>query len=168
MKPIIAPDLRVLFVAINPATAALSSGQPFAAPTNMFWRLLHVSGLTRHCYLPSEAEHLLDEGIGLVSMVDRATKKASELRANELFMGGRRLALTVKRYHPRTIALLGLTLVPFVLPDANEPGPGLKRTTVGRARLFVLPNPSGRNRSYPGFAAKLPWYRRLASILDDM
>jgi TDG/mug DNA glycosylase family protein len=28
--------------------------------------------------------------------------------------------------------------------------------------VFVLPNPSGRNRAYPGFAAKLHWYRELA------
>jgi len=30
------------------------------------------------------------------------------------------------------------------------------------AAVFVLPNPSGRNRAYPGFAAKLRWYRELA------
>jgi len=55
-----------------------------------------------------------------------------------------------------------LTLLPFVLPDANEPGPGRKHATFAEATVFVLPNPSGRNRSYPGFAGKLPWYQKLA------
>jgi len=31
--------------------------------------------------------------------------------------------------------------------------------------VFVLPNPSGRNRAYPAFARKLIWYRALADTL---
>jgi double-stranded uracil-DNA glycosylase len=165
---IIAPDLRVLFVAINPTASAVDAGRPFAAPTNAFWQLLDASGLTTRRYLPSEAGRLLEEGIGLVSMVGRPTKMASELRPGELRAGGRRLAMTVRRYRPRTVALLGLTLLPFVLPGAYEPGPGFKRATIAGARIFVLPNPSGRNRTYPGFAGKLPWYRELALALDAL
>jgi double-stranded uracil-DNA glycosylase len=30
------------------------------------------------------------------------------------------------------------------------------------AAVFVVPNPSGRNRAYPGFAAKLRWDKELA------
>jgi hypothetical protein len=57
-----------------------------------------------------------------------------------------------------------LTLLPFVLRDAAEPGPGQKRGTFAGATVFVLPNPSGRNRAYRGFAGKLPWYEKLASM----
>jgi double-stranded uracil-DNA glycosylase len=162
LEDIIAAELRVLLVAINPPPSAADGGQPFATPTNAFWRLLHVSGLTRRLYLPSEAPLLLEDGIGLVSLVERATKIASELRPEELRIGARRLAGTVERWRPRRVALLGLTLLPFVLPDAEEPGPGPKCATFAGVPVFVLPNPSGRNRSYPGFAGKLPWYRELA------
>ena len=90
---------------------------------------------------------------------------ASELRAKELRAGAKRLALLVEAWRPRTLALLGATLLPFVLPAHEDPGPGLKRALFCGARVFVLPNPSGRNLSFPGVAGKLPWYRTLASLV---
>ena len=36
---------------------------------------------------------------------------------------------------------------------------------IGGTELFVLPNPSGRNRAYPGFDRKLVWYEALAAHL---
>jgi double-stranded uracil-DNA glycosylase len=166
LDDILALDLDILLVAINPATPSATSGHHFATPTNAFWRLLHASGLTTRLYLPAEAGRLLEDGIGLVSLVDRPTKMASEVRRDELRAGARRLATKVERWRPRTLALLGLTLLPYVLLDADEPGPGLKRATFGGAAVFVVPNPSGRNRAYPGLAGKLPWYQELARTRD--
>lgn len=166
LDSILAPDLALLLVAINPATAAADSGLPFATPTNAFWRLLHESGLTTRCYAPSEAGRLPEEGIGLVSLVDRPTKMAAALRPEELRAGARRLAATVECWRPKMLGLLGLTLLPYVLPELDQPGPGLKQATVAGATVFVLPNPSGRNRAYPGFVGKLPFYRELAALLD--
>jgi TDG/mug DNA glycosylase family protein len=160
---IVAADLRVLFVAINPPPSA-SEGGPFSSPTNAFWPLLHASGLTTRLFAPLEVERLLEEKLGLVSMVARPTKAASELHPKELREGALRLATIVQQWRPRTIALLGLTLRPFVFPDEVEPGPGLKRQLFCGARVFVLPNPSGRNRAFPGMAGKLPWYRALADL----
>jgi double-stranded uracil-DNA glycosylase len=164
MTDILASDLRVLFVAINPSASAANGRAPFATPSNGFWTLLHASGLTPRLFLPSQASHLLDEGLGLVSMVRRSTIAASELRATELRAGAKRLGSIVERWQPRTIALLGVTLLPFVLPKHDEPGPGFKRELFHGARVFVLPNPSGRNLSFPGVVGKLPWYRALASL----
>ena len=164
-RDILAEDLRVLFVAINPSAAKGNGRAPFATPTNCFWPLLQASGLSSRLLLPSEANHLLDEGLGLVSMVQRSTVAASELRISELRAGAKRLATLVVTWRPRTIALLGVTMLPFVLPEHDEPGPGLKRGLFHGARVFVLPNPSGRNLSFPGIAGKLPWYRALASML---
>ncbi len=45
-------------------------------------------------------------------------------------------------------------------------GPGAKRERVGSARVFVLPNPSGLNASFPGFEDKLRWFKGLARIGD--
>ncbi|HTV26039.1 MAG TPA: mismatch-specific DNA-glycosylase [Polyangiaceae bacterium] len=160
---ILAQQLRVLFVAINPAPSAANGGAPFATPSNGFWRLLHASGLTPQLIAPTEADSLLDAGLGLVSLVQRPTASASELRAKELRAGTLRLAATVERWRPRTLALLGVTLLPYVLPDA-DPGPGLKRELFHGARVFVVPNPSGRNLAFPGVAGKLPWYRELGSM----
>jgi hypothetical protein len=58
-----------------------------------------------------------------------------------------------------------LTLYPIFFPAGTERGPGLKTDTLSCSRVFVLPNPSGLNRAYPGFDKKLIWYRALAKLL---
>ena len=35
------------------------------------------------------------------------------------------------------------------------------------APVFVLPNPSGLNASFPGFTDKLIWFERLRALLDE-
>ena len=63
------------------------------------------------------------------------------------------------------VALLGLTLYRVVFPAGGEPGPGLKAAPLAGARVFVLPNPSGRNLAYAGFEKKLVWFRQLAATV---
>jgi len=46
-------------------------------------------------------------------------------------------------------------------------GPGAKTETISGARVFVVPNPSGLNASFPGFENKLVWFRALRDFLDD-
>ena len=166
LEDILAPDLRILLVAINPAPASLSAQEHFATPTNSFWKLLAASGLTDRLFRPSEASLLPTQGIGLTSLVPRATRAASELTIAERRAGAIVLTKTVAQWKPDVVALLGLTLFPVIFPTADEPGPGVKRQSFGEARVFVLPNPSGRNRAYPGFAGKLPWYVKLARFVE--
>ena len=162
---VLGPGLRVLLVAINPAVSSAEAGQHFATPRNPFWRLLHESGLTPRQLAPAEAPLLLACGLGLTSLVARPTGAAAQLRRSELRAGAADLVMTVRRVRPRVVALLGLTLFPVIFPGVKEPGPGLKEITFGGSAVFVLPNPSGRNRAYPGFAPKLKWYRALAEVL---
>jgi len=50
-----------------------------------------------------------------------------------------------------------------------------KRYTIGRvgdlmlagARVFVVPNPSGLNASFPGFQDKLIWFERLREFVAE-
>jgi len=41
-----------------------------------------------------------------------------------------------------------------------------KPERIAGARVFVVPNPSGRNAAYPGFADKLVWYRALRRFAE--
>jgi TDG/mug DNA glycosylase family protein len=167
LDDILALDLRILFVAINPAPLSLDVGHHFATPTNAFWKLLHASGVTSRLFRPDEAPLLPSEGIGLTSLVARATREAAELTTAEKRAGAVVLRRTVATWRPRAVALLGVTLFPVVFPDATDeaPGAGAKRVTLEGAKVFVLPNPSGRNRAYPGVVGKLPWYRELAEAV---
>lgn len=167
MGDIVGPGLRALFVAINPSTRSARIGHSFSSPGNPLWRLLHESGLTPVRLVPSEERHLLDYGLGLVSTVRRATAAASSLSRAELRAGTAVVRTQAERYRPRVVALLGLTLYPLFVPAGRGRGPGLMPDRVGDAELFVLPNPSGRNRAYPGFDRKLVWYQALAEHLDS-
>ncbi len=165
MGDIVGPGLRALFVAINPSTRSARIGYSFSSPGNPFWRLLHESGLTPVRLTPCDEHHLLDHGLGLVSTVPRATAAAAGLSRAELRAGAGLVRAQAHRYRPRVVALLGLTLYPVFVPGGLGRGPGLMPDRVGDAELFVLPNPSGRNRAYPGFAPKLLWYEALAAHL---
>jgi len=164
---LIAPGLRVLIVAINPSTRSAGIGYSFSSPSNPFWRLLHESGLTPLQLEPCEEQRLLDHGIGLVSTVRRATPSAAELSLAERRAGAAHVRGLVQEHEPPLVALLGLTLYPLFFPSGTSPGPGLKPERLHNAEVYVLPNPSGRNRAYPGYERKLIWYRDLADHLTS-
>lgn len=152
---LIAPGLRVLIVAINPSSRSAGIGYSFSSPSNPFWRLLHQSGLTPVQLQPCEEHRLLDHGIGLVSTVLRATPAAAELTLAGRRAGAARVGGLVERHSPQVVALLGLTLYPLFFPSGTSRGRGLKPDRLHNAEVYVLPNPSGRNRAYPGYERKL-------------
>ncbi|MEO7036840.1 MAG: mismatch-specific DNA-glycosylase [Polyangiaceae bacterium] len=165
LPDILAPKLDLLIVAINPSLHSARVGFSFSAKGNPFWRLLHESGLTPVLLKPEEERRLLEFGLGLTSSARRATREATELSRAERSTGATRVVRLVSKLQPRYVALLGLTLYPVFFPKGTERGPGLKQGSIGGGRVFVLPNPSGRNRAYPGFDKKLIWYRELAELV---
>jgi TDG/mug DNA glycosylase family protein len=155
------PGLRILFVGINPSLASAAAGHHFARRTNPFWRLLHAAGLTPVLLRPEEDRRLLELGLGITNLCPRPTRSASELTRAELEQGARELGAKVATLGPHWVVLVGLSLYPVLFPGGRERGPGAKRARLAGARVYVLPNPSGLNASYPGFAHKLVWFRRL-------
>jgi TDG/mug DNA glycosylase family protein len=156
-----APGLDIVFVGINPSLHSAGAGHHFASRGNPFWRLLHAARLTPTLLRPEEDRRLLEMGIGIISGCARPSRTAAELTAAEQAAGAALACQTIARLRPRLVALLGITLYRVFFPDGAEPGPGRKRARLAGARLFVLPNPSGLNRAYPGFDRKLIWFRRL-------
>lgn len=141
---LIAPDLRVLFVGINPGLYTAAVGHHFARPGNRFWPTLHASGFTPRLLSPFEEGDLLGMGLGITNLVERATASAAELTPDELRAGGRRLAAKVRRHRPAAVAILGIGAwrVGFDRPHA---GLGPQDEPLSGARVWVLPSPSGLN-----------------------
>lgn len=159
---ILGPKLRMLLVAINPSPRSAEERLPFASPTNAFWKLLYISGLISIPLGPKDAFRLPDFGIGLTSLSNRPTRLAEEVSPRERHLGAGRVLKIATRIGPEVVVLLGPTLAPLFLEPFERVGVGWKQGRVGPSRVYVLPNPSGRNRAYPGFSAKLRWYRALA------
>ncbi|ASU84455.1 G/U mismatch-specific DNA glycosylase [Nocardiopsis gilva YIM 90087] len=145
---VIAPDLDVLFCGINPGLYSGYTGHHFARPGNRFWPALHRSGWTPRQLRPDE-QHLLPEwGMGITNIVARATARADELTAEELRAGGDALHERLERYRPRMLAVLGVTAYrsAFGRPKAQI---GSQTDRIGHTPVWVLPNPSGLNASWP-------------------
>ncbi|WP_304988569.1 G/U mismatch-specific DNA glycosylase [Corallococcus sp. AB045] len=147
MPDLLAPDLRVLFCGINPSLYSAVVGVHFARPGNRFWPSLHAAGFTPRLLTPAEQAELLTLGLGITNVVDRATASADQLGAAEYAEGAKSLARKVERYRPKYLAVLGLGAyrTAFSRPKARF---GPQEETLGEARLWVLPNPSGLNASY--------------------
>ena len=154
----IRPGVRVLFVGINPGLRSAAVGHHFAGYSNRFWRLLSDSRLVPVSLTFHDDARLPEWRIGLTNMVGRPTAGIGTLKPADYARGRRRLLNTIRRYHPKVVALLGVTLVPKLFPgDAVRSGargkrvraaPRLLSQRLAGASVLVLPNPSGRNAHY--------------------
>ena len=140
----IAPNLRVLFVGINPGVYSTARRHHFARPGNRFWPALWRAGLTPQLLSPAQDRSLLALGLGLTNLVPRTTARAEELGLDELRAGARALECKLRHFRPAVVACLGITAyrVAFERPKASL---GLQPEPLAGVRLFVLPNPSGLN-----------------------
>lgn len=147
VRDVIGPGLRVLFCGINPGLYSGATGHHFARPGNRFWPTLYRAGFTPRLLDPSEERELLDLGCGITNLVARATATADELAPVELLAGRKRLESKVKRYRPRTVAILGIGAYRTAFGERTA-ALGPQEKSVAGAAIWVLPNPSGLNAHY--------------------
>ncbi len=147
MPDVIARGLNVLFCGINPGLYSGAVGHHFARPGNRLWPALHRSGFTERVLLPAEEHELLEAGCGITNLVARATSTADKVTPQELRDGLPGLERKLRRYRPRWVAVLGLGAyrTAFSRPNAVV---GEQPNTLGPARVWLLPNPSGLNAHY--------------------
>jgi thymine-DNA glycosylase len=105
----ITPNLLCLFVGVNPGIQTATMGHPYAHPSNLYWRLLHTSGLTPNRRLaPSEYVILPAQySLGNTNIVGRATKDASQLSGDEQVAGARVLDEKIRKFRPEAVCLVG-------------------------------------------------------------
>lgn len=144
LQDVIAHNLKVLFCGINPGLYSAAVGHNFARPGNRFWRALFSANFTDRLLAPAEEEMLLQYRCGITNIVDRATASADELQTQELRAGAKKLVRKVCYYKPEYLAVVGITAyrIAFAMPKAKV---GLQKETIGKAIVWVLPNPSGLN-----------------------
>lgn len=160
----IEPGVRVLFVGINPGIRSALTGHHFAGFSNRFWKLLYDARLVPEPITYKDDLRLPEWGYGITNIVPRATPGITDLRPEDYRAGARILLRKIRRYRPQVVALVGVTVWRALLEAVGEPDArtlavkvgfqaglaGLKPgpTIDGDPRIFVLPNPSGRNANY--------------------
>jgi double-stranded uracil-DNA glycosylase len=160
----IEPGVRVLFVGINPGVRSAVTGHHFAGYSNRFWKLLRDARLVPEPITWSDDERLPEWGFGITNLIARPSPGIDDLRPAEYVEGWTTLEMKVERFRPEIVAFVGVTLYRAILPLVDAPtaatrrrrrGRGAPPSTVGPqplgihgARVFVLPNPSGRNANF--------------------
>jgi double-stranded uracil-DNA glycosylase len=157
---------RLLLVGINPGRRSGAVGHHFAGNGNPFWRLLHAAGITPVTLTYAEDQRLAEYGVALTNLCPRTTRTAAELTRAEIARGRRALAAKIEAWRPAVVAFVGVSLYQMYFARRASGGPGEKPETVAGARVFVVPNPSGLNASFPGFEHKLVWFRKLRDFVD--
>lgn len=177
LKDRIAPGVRVLFVGINPGVRSAQTGHHFAGYSNRFWKLLFEAQLVPEAITFEDDDRLTEFGFGITNLVARPTPGIDTLAPAEYIAGWRILEKKIRRYAPRAVALVGVTLwraILPLLPVTDTERAALKKIRalgqmplrVHGAELFVLPNPSGRNANF-SYEEMLDAFRGLRSRLVE-
>ena len=170
MQPLrdrVEPGVRVLFVGINPGIRSAAIGHHFAGYSNRFWKLLHESRLVPEPIGSEDDGRLTEWGFGITNLVPRPTPGIDTLRAQEFTDGLRGLRRKVRRWRPQVVALVGVTLARVLIDRraADRIALGLHTDAFEGARVFVLPNPSGRNANF-SYQEMLAAFRGLRRFLE--
>jgi TDG/mug DNA glycosylase family protein len=160
----IRPGVRVLFVGINPGIRSALTGHHFAGYSNRFWKLLYDSRLVPEKIGHEDDDRLPEWGFGITNLVARATPGIDTLRPEEYVDGLKILRRKVRRFRPPIVAIVGVSLYRAISGTKDAVRVGRQRQTFEGARVFVLPNPSGRNANF-SYAEMLAAFRVLARAL---
>ena len=158
---VLAPDLRIVFVGINPGRVSAAARAHFANPRNDFWRLLHAAWLTSRLYEPAEQFSLLAEGVGVTNAAYRTTPGSGDLRRADFAGAAERLEQIARELRPSWLAFVGKEAYRGTF--GTRPDLGLQPERLGEARLFVLPSTSPANAAVP-WEERLRWFRELAEL----
>ena len=166
LKDRIEPSVRVLFVGINPGVRSALTGHHFAGFSNRFWKLLFESGLVPEKVSYVDDDRLPQWGLGITNLIPRPTPGVGDLAPGEYAAGRAGLLRKIRRYQPRIVVLIGVSLARALLPLARGEalGLGISPHALAGVPVFVLPNPSGRNAHF-SYAQMLEAFTSLREYL---
>ncbi|MCS3470138.1 TDG/mug DNA glycosylase family protein [Pseudomonas sp. JUb42] len=147
LPDLLAPGLSVVFCGLNPGLSSALEQRHFLNPSNRFWRTLHLAGFTSEQLSPLEDNRVLEFGCGLTTVVPRATTSAQAVKAHEYRDAAQALEDKIAHWQPAYIAFLGKPAY-AAISGQREIHWGLQAQRFAEAKVWVLPNPSGLNRSF--------------------
>jgi TDG/mug DNA glycosylase family protein len=147
LPDIISKNLKVVFCGINPGLTSAMKGHHFSNRSNRFWRVLHQAGFTPYEIEPRFDTTILTYGYGLTTAVTRPTVRADELSKDEFDSSIGSFKQKIEKYKPARLAFLGKPAW-LAFSGLKTVEWGLQEKKFCDAVVWVLPNPSGLNRSF--------------------
>jgi TDG/mug DNA glycosylase family protein len=147
IRDVLAPNLRAVFCGTALGHESFRQRAYYAHPGNQFWAVLHRIGLTPRKLKPAEYEEVLSFGIGLTDLCKIAYGNDHEIAPHHF--DRKALEKKIRRYKPAVIAFTSKTSASIFLEKPTGKIPyGLQEEKIGETRIYVLPSPSGRARSW--------------------
>ena len=153
MPDLIGPDVRLLFVGINPGLWTAASQTHFAHPGNRFYPALLRAGIIDRDIDRSDGmtdadrAHLIERGIGITNVVRRTTARGVGADGTPSFgPAASELRSFVAEHRPAVVAIAGITAYRTAFREPNAPM-GEQPGGFEGARLWVVPNPVGSTRT---------------------
>lgn len=174
--------MRVLLIGINPGVRSAESGHHFAGPSNRFWKLLYEAGVVPEPITHEGDVRLPEWGLGVTNLIARPSPGIDDLTPAEYLEGWTILEKKIERFRPEIVAFVGLTMYRMLWRVLNQPAlgapkpkgvggpeikPGFQKATVHGARLYVVPNPSGRNAHF-AYSEMLEAFRGLRRAMGRL
>src|SRR5262249_35029101 len=133
---------------------------------NRFWKLLYDSRLVPEPLRSEDDERLPEWGFGITNLIARPTPGIDTLTPADYVAGAQVLRRKIRKWKPDVVAFVAVTLLRAVCgTKISEPVRlGLQIDRVEGARVYVLPNPSGRNANFT-YAEMLAAFRRLRRMI---
>ncbi len=167
LPDIIAAGLTLLFVGFNPSVYSAQRGHYYARPSNRFWPLLALAGLTPRRYAPEEDGTLPDLGIGITDLCPIPTPGIADVPRAVAQSGRGALTAKVERYAPRIVSFNGrATYERFY--GRPLPAWGLQEARIGAATSLVFVTPSSSGRANGVGAAREGAFLALGALVRDL
>jgi TDG/mug DNA glycosylase family protein len=144
---ILTRNLDVVFCGLNPAESAAADGHNFSNRSNRFWPALHLAGFTDTRLRPRDERRLLRYRCGITAVVSRPTKSAVDVSLSEYRDVRLAFEAKIRRYAPRCVAFLGKRALSAMTGQSHLDW-GERADGFAGAMAWILPNPSGRNRTF--------------------
>lgn len=167
LKDYLEINLDIVVIGINPSLMSAYHGRYYAGPGNHFYKLLYESGLIPKSINFEEDYKLLQYGIGLTNIVERATRSAADLKRTEIKEGAKIVEEKLKLYKPKIAVFNGRCIYDVFANITNKSTFcfGLQPKRIDNTAIWVTPSSSARCVNFPRLIDKLHFYTALKKYL---
>jgi double-stranded uracil-DNA glycosylase len=153
--------MKLVIVGCNPSESSVRTGHYYSGRNNIFWPVLHKSGVIPEPLEYGDDRRIIEFGIGLTDLVKRPTRGVDELTREDYAEGRIVLSQKLGEFAPRVIAFNGKVVYEqFAQRKCKF---GIQKELLYGARVYVLPSSSGENANAQ--RERLLHFRKLAQLV---
>jgi mismatch-specific thymine-DNA glycosylase len=161
LPDIIKKNLTILFIGTSPGIRSATIGHYFAGRSNVFWKLLHQSGLTP-LLLRTEQDHkIVHYGYGLTDIVKKPSRTVSDIKQKYTINSAKRVNRLLNNFSPKIAAFVGKKGFRIFTQDNYSTLKYGFQYRYRNTRIFLLPSTSGQSYADTSLDEKLEWYKAL-------